>query len=94
MPVVCNPSPEGYLPDNFEELCENDESPDAQKVLGTLHRLIKENTLSLHSFSLCLEDDERDDLIVSRNCQTNGKTSGRVGNAVRENSEKNRRIFC
>lgn len=35
MPVVCNPSPEGYLPDNVEELCENDESPSAQKVLGT-----------------------------------------------------------
>ncbi|CAG9766886.1 unnamed protein product [Ceutorhynchus assimilis] len=47
MPVVCNPSPEGYLPDSVEEICDNDESPKAQKVLVYAWRTMKEMTLLL-----------------------------------------------
>ncbi|XP_050296471.1 uncharacterized protein LOC126736248 isoform X2 [Anthonomus grandis grandis] len=49
MPVVCNPSPEGYLPDNVEEIgiCDNDESPKSQRFLVYAWRTMKEMTLLL-----------------------------------------------
>ncbi|XP_066137388.1 uncharacterized protein THADA isoform X2 [Euwallacea fornicatus] len=47
MPLVCNPSPEGFLPENVEDLCENDESPKSQKLLVYAWRTMKEMTLLL-----------------------------------------------
>ncbi|XP_050508206.1 thyroid adenoma-associated protein homolog isoform X1 [Diabrotica virgifera virgifera] len=47
MPIVCNPSPEGYLPDSFEIINESDESTKAQMVLVYAWRSMKEMTLLL-----------------------------------------------
>lgn len=46
MPIVCNPSPEGYLPENAE-IFETDESAIAQMVLVYAWRTMKEMTLLL-----------------------------------------------
>ncbi|CAG9815559.1 unnamed protein product [Phaedon cochleariae] len=47
MPIVCNPSPEGYLPESGEIICESDESSRAQMVLVYSWRTMKEMTLML-----------------------------------------------
>lgn len=47
MPIVCSPAPEGYIPDNGEDLCDKDESSKAQKILCYAWRTIKEMTLLL-----------------------------------------------
>ncbi|XP_076259481.1 thyroid adenoma-associated protein homolog isoform X2 [Rhynchophorus ferrugineus] len=46
-PIVCNPSPEGYLPESLEDFCENDESPKAQMILVYAWRTMKEMALLL-----------------------------------------------
>ncbi|KAL1490921.1 hypothetical protein ABEB36_011593 [Hypothenemus hampei] len=61
MPVVCNPSPEGYLPENVDDICESDESPRAQKVLVYAWRTMKETTLLVAEIvkqSITLENQE------------------------------------
>ncbi|XP_057665069.1 thyroid adenoma-associated protein homolog isoform X1 [Diorhabda carinulata] len=47
MPIVCNPSPEGYLPEASEIINESDESVKAQSVLVYAWRTMKEMTLLL-----------------------------------------------
>ncbi|XP_048524151.1 uncharacterized protein LOC109543125 isoform X1 [Dendroctonus ponderosae] len=47
LPIVCNPSPEGYLPDNVEDIGVHDDTPNAQIVLVYAWRTIKEITLLL-----------------------------------------------
>ncbi|KAJ8945809.1 hypothetical protein NQ314_009031 [Rhamnusium bicolor] len=47
MPVVCSPSPEGYIPVVNEEMCETDESIRAQMILVHAWRTVKEMSLLL-----------------------------------------------
>ncbi|KAG5896481.1 hypothetical protein JTB14_005862 [Gonioctena quinquepunctata] len=47
MPIVCNPSPEGYLPETGELVCESEESSKSQMVLLCSWRTMKEMTLLL-----------------------------------------------
>lgn len=47
MPIVCNPSPEGYLPDYGEIICESTESAKSQIILVYSWRTMKEMTLLL-----------------------------------------------
>lgn len=44
LPVVCNASPEGYLPDFDESLAETDESNRTQAIVVNAWRTIKEVT--------------------------------------------------
>lgn len=47
LPIVSNPSPEGYLPDNIEDIGVHDDTPKSQIVLVYAWRTIKEITLLL-----------------------------------------------
>ncbi|VEN58737.1 unnamed protein product [Callosobruchus maculatus] len=47
MPVVCNPSPEGYIPDNDEVVNDGDIASKAQAILVYAWRTMKEMTLLL-----------------------------------------------
>nr|CAH7713689.1 unnamed protein product [Callosobruchus chinensis] len=47
MPVVCNPSPEGYIPDNDEVVNDGDIASKAQAILVYAWRTMKELTLLL-----------------------------------------------
>nr|CAI5832494.1 unnamed protein product [Callosobruchus analis] len=47
MPVVCNPSPEGYIPDNDEFVNDGDIASKAQAILVYAWRTMKEMTLLL-----------------------------------------------